>query len=118
MKLISRKNPQSSLVKCTLIREVMINNFWEYLVVRPIILALGLVGNTISFVVFSRAKLRKMSLNLFLRLIAVTDSLALLCATARLIFIYVTDGNDFQNVSAFACKIYYYVTLAVYALQP
>lgn len=52
--------------------------YWLYLIVRPLVVTLGLVGNTLSFLVLRRKALRVKSFTVYLLALAVCDTGALL----------------------------------------
>lgn len=73
-----------------------------------IIITSGLIGNIISFIVYSTKSFKKLSVNLFFRFLAITDSINLLIYSSY-IFGSIFQ-KDFQIVSNSTCKIYFYVS--------
>ena len=76
-------------------------------ITRIIVILIGIIGNIISFIVFSRKTFRNNSISTYLRALAVAD-----CLTLIQIFqdIYVLAyATAFVNESDFTCKIFYYL---------
>lgn len=76
--------------------------------ILPICIVLfGLCGNLICFVVFSRRKFKRISLNFLLRVMTITDSISLLQILPTY-FKYSRFNFDIGTVSAFSCKTFLY----------
>ena len=82
----------------------------EYILPSFIIVA-GVLCNLFSFLVFSRKKIKKMSLNFLFRLMTITDTVTLL----QLIMIY----NDFYilRFSDFTCKFFIYFAFWIFPIK-
>lgn len=75
---------------------------------QAVVLIIGLIGNLISFIIFSRKKFRKNSISTYCRVLAVFESLVL-------VELIVNVGQIFFNIliidlSDVACKIFFYVS--------
>ena len=73
----------------------------------PFIFAFGIVGNVISFVVFSRRQLAKKSFSVYFRFLAVSDSLALVDSLNN--FAKYKFGTAFADHSFLTCKAFHYI---------
>ncbi|XP_041363509.1 B2 bradykinin receptor-like [Gigantopelta aegis] len=76
---------------------------WKYM--SPCLMLLGLVGNTLSFVVLSKSSMRKTTTSLYLRFLAVFDSLVLYSGLMRHWIIYITV-YDIREYNSAVCKIH------------
>ncbi|XP_041363497.1 G-protein coupled receptor 183-like [Gigantopelta aegis] len=76
---------------------------WKYM--SPCLLILGLVGNTLSFVVLSKSSMRETTTSLYLRFLAVYDSLVLYMGLMRWWIIYLIE-YDIREYSVVVCKIH------------
>ena len=72
-----------------------------------LIVILGLVGNVVSFLMFSRKKLHSISVHIYFRVMAACDTFNLVFFINNL----VSDifGKDFHNISVETCKITAYL---------
>ena len=97
------------------------NDYWELVLVRklslyvpPIIFGLGIIGNILSFIVFSTKSMRTSICSIFFRVLAVFDTAALIVGTCLGSWVIETFGFDVTNVSNFTCKVFsfliYFVT--------
>lgn len=75
---------------------------------RFIIVVIGLVGNFLSFVVFSRKSFRNNSINVYCRALVLSDSTVLTVQFINLIFVIFVNNDVFSSSNAL-CKFSYYV---------
>jgi hypothetical protein len=73
--------------------------------------ALGLVGNLLSFMGFSRKKFSRNSISIYCRALAISDSF-ILYDLVYYIFLYIYN-IDLNIQSDFLCKIYYYINVGL-----
>ncbi|XP_041363545.1 C-C chemokine receptor type 1-like [Gigantopelta aegis] len=71
----------------------------------PCLMLLGLVGNTIVFVVLAKSSMRETTTSLYLRFLAVFDSLVLYVGLMRHWIIYLVE-YDIRDYSPVVCKIH------------
>lgn len=80
-------------------------------IITTTIISLGLIGNALSFAVFSRQAFRKSSINIYCRALAIFDSFI----ASNLIFqigtVYLDDS--WLSNQDIACKLNYYITLSM-----
>ena len=77
---------------------------------------IGLIGNILSFVVYSRACFKDTSTGFYLRVMAVTDSITLIDWAELYKFNF---GIDLRSHYSVACKMAIYISLIPYQLyQP
>ena len=82
----------------------------------PIFLVVGLCGNLLSFVVLSRKRMRVFTTSVYLRCLAIVDSLVLLFAVLR-DTIYHHTNIDVGELSDTACKVFQWINYNVTALS-
>ena len=82
----------------------------------PIFLVVGLCGNLSSFVVLSRKRMRVFTTSVYLRCLAIVDSLVLLFAVLR-DTIYHHTNIDVGELSDTACKTFQWINYNVTALS-
>ena len=76
----------------------------------PIILLIGLLGNTISFVIFKNDKMKHLPIFKFLAYLSLIDCLYILIGIPHIMAI--TFGNyDFRNTSDLVCSIHSFLTI-------
>ena len=75
----------------------------------PIFILIGLSGNVMSVVVFSRKRLHNTTTSVYLRFLAVLDSLVLLTALLREMVLYYTY-IDVRKLSDFSCRFHIYIS--------
>ena len=78
-------------------------------IVSPLFLLVGLTGNVISFLVFSRKRMRDTTASVYLRFLSVFDTLVLLTSVLRHLirnFTYM----DVRKFSDFACRLHVWVS--------
>lgn len=81
-------------------------------ILPPLIVLFGLVGNIITFIVFSRKKFEKVAMIFLFRVMTVTDSIALIqCLQA--FFKYSSFQFDVSTLSEASCKFFIYFKYAV-----
>ena len=78
-------------------------------IVTPIFLSIGLSGNIMSLVVFSRKRMRNTTTSVYLRFLAVLDLLVLLTALLREMILYYTYV-DVRKLSDFSCRFHIYIS--------
>nr|XP_022311965.1 cholecystokinin receptor type A-like [Crassostrea virginica] len=95
--------------------------FWVSFYATPAIVALGLIGNTLCFVVMKRNSLRTRSYSHFLCALAVFDSITLIGRQTDLINVYLDKhtriGNMFSSFSDFGCKMYFFSLNTCYLMS-
>lgn len=81
----------------------------------PIIIATGLFGNTLSYIVYSRRLFAKTSCGFYLRALSLTDSLSIL----SFVFAFVTRGLgiDLLSFSSLSCKLIWFMWFALPAIS-
>lgn len=79
------------------------------IVYPPILITIGLVGNTLSVILLSQPSNRKTSTGIMLIILAITDSLTLINSVFVNWLVYLIDFN-FRNSSNSACKIHVFIT--------
>lgn len=75
----------------------------------PILITIGLVGNTLSIFLLSQHSNRKTSTGIMLIILAITDSLILINSVLVNWLVYLIDFN-LRNLSNSACKIHVFLT--------
>ena len=79
------------------------------LISRLVVVFIGIVGNILSFMIFSRKTFRKNSISTYCRALAIFDNLLII---QFIIDVYEAIYNDhLHNVSDGACKIMYYLSI-------
>ena len=71
----------------------------------PCLIIFGLVGNSLVFVVLTKSSMKETTCSIYLRLLAVFDSLVLCLNLARYWIIHLTD-YDLRNYIPFVCMIH------------
>ena len=74
------------------------------------VVLIGLVGNILTFMVFSRKKFQKNSISVYCRALAIFDSFIVYIAVVLFYFVFYSLFLAMQSDSM--CKLYFYVTLA------
>ena len=87
---------------------------WQ--IFSPIFLVVGTCGNILSIVVLSRRRLSISTTSVYLRYLAVVDTLVLIIGNLRE-FIYYTTNIDLRELSDASCRIHYWLSLNVTALS-
>lgn len=77
---------------------------------RVIIISLGLLGNIISFIIFSRKTFRKNSISTYCRALAVLDCIIIIELIHIVHYIINSTKLDFSNLTDATCKIFYYLS--------
>ena len=75
----------------------------------PCLITLGLVGNSLVFVVLTKSSMKQTTCSIYLRFLAVFDSLVLCVNLVRYWIIHITD-YDLRDYSAAVCKIHTWAT--------
>ena len=75
----------------------------------PCLITLGFIGNSLVFIVFNKSSMRQTTCSIYLRFLAVFDSLVLCVNLVRYWIIHVTD-YDLRDYSAAVCKIHTWAT--------
>ena len=98
-------------------------DYWQcHLAVRlwqifsPILITVGVCGNLLSLAVLSRRRICNSTTSVYLRWIAVTDTLVLLIGNLRE-FIYCVTNIDIREMSDVSCRIHYWLALNLTALS-
>ena len=104
--LICRK---SDFIECHM--AVML---WK--VFLPVFLLIGIPGNTISLVVLSRKRMRGSTTSVYLRVLAVIDTVVLFIAIPRKIM-YFYAFIDVTKISSFTCKFYTFLHPSTIAIS-
>ena len=78
-------------------------------IITPIFIVIGLSGNVLSVVVFSRKRMRNTTTSVYLRFLAVVDSLVILTALLRDMVLYYTF-IDVRKLSDFSCRFHIYLS--------
>lgn len=73
----------------------MIYDFFVNLVLAPIILLIGILGNLLALLVLSNKKIKKIGPVLFYRLLFITDSAFLI----TIVILYLQTGFSFDNLN-------------------
>lgn len=80
-------------------------------IVPVLIILFGLIGNLLTFIVYSSKELEKLPVNIYFRFLSITDSLNLLIYLPLLIkFVF---EHDFQIISDTTCKFFVYISFAM-----
>ena len=72
-------------------------------IVSPLLLVVGVIGNIVSIAVLSRQRMRHTTTSVYLRLLAVFDTVVLLVVLPRKL-IYFHSSVEIKNLNVFACK--------------
>jgi hypothetical protein len=80
------------------------------------IIFFGLVGNFLSFLVFSRKKFSKYSISVYFRAMAIAESFVVYQFVYDIIYYFY--GIKLGAVSNFWCKIHYYVPIGIMRISP
>lgn len=92
----------------------MTNNYSTYNMIfywiTLVVILIGIVGNILAFMVFSRKKFRKNSISVYCRALAIFDSFIVYIAVVLFYFVFYKRFLARQSDSM--CKLYFYVTLA------
>ena len=78
---------------------------WLCRILSPVLLLVGVLGNCVSFVVWSRKRMRVTNSSVYLRILAVIDTCVLLIATLRELISHTTDV-DIQEINDISCRIH------------
>lgn len=78
---------------------------------RVVIISIGLIGNIISYIVFSRKTFRKNSISTYCRALAVLDCIIIIELIHMVHYIINSTKLDFSNLTDATCKIFYYVSV-------
>ena len=83
-----------------------------FLEILPILIILfGLIGNVISFTIYSTKELEKLSVSIYYRVLAISDSINLLIYLPLLIkFVF---QSDFQILNDSTCKLFIYFSFTM-----
>lgn len=81
-------------------------------VVRLPIVIIGLIGNILSFIVFSRKAFRNNSINIYCRALAISDSFIILHTFINDIGRVFLNRN-FENETSVYCKIFNFITIGL-----
>lgn len=87
-----------------------------WVIVCPIVLVLGITGNCISLAIWSRQRMRSSTTSIYLRALAVVDTLVLLVAPLRELIFYSTN-LDIQVLNNFTCRFHTWAAFTVTALS-
>lgn len=82
----------------------------------PLLLVIGICGNTISIAVWSRKRMRKTTTSVYLRFLAAIDTSVLLICPLRE-FIFFTTDLDIQEIGHWSCRIHTWLAFSVSALS-
>lgn len=85
-------------------------------IVSPLLLVIGVSGNILSFLIWSRKRMRESNSSIFLRILAVTDTFVLLIAPLREFIFYVAD-LDIQEQNDVSCRIHNWLAFSVTSLS-
>lgn len=77
---------------------------------RVIIISLGILGNIISLIIFSRKTFRKNSISTYCRALAVLDCLIIIELIHMVHYIINSTNSDFSNLTDLTCKLFYYLS--------
>ena len=95
--------------------------FWIKFISTPIIVIIGIIGNTLSVVVMKSKMLRNKSYSHYLCTLAFFDTLTLVIRLIRTINEYYMDelnkAGPFQSFNNFWCKLYNYVEHCSYLMS-
>ena len=75
----------------------------------PLLLVVGVIGNVVSIAVLSRQRMRHTTTSVYLRLLAVFDTVVLLVFLPRKL-VYFHSSVDIKDLSVFACKFVSFLT--------
>lgn len=88
--------------------ETLLNRVGEisFIAFTPILLAIGFIGNPLSYLVYSRSFFSKTSTGLYLRALCITDTIAV----SQSFFIFLLNAFNIKTYDGYVpfCKIYYY----------
>ena len=87
---------------------------WQ--IFSPILITVGVCGNLLSLAVLSRRRMSNSTTSVYLRWLAVTDTLVLLIGNGREFIFYVTN-IDIRELSDVSCRIHYWLALSITALS-
>jgi hypothetical protein len=82
-----------------------------FLILYMVIFIFGLLGNILSFVVFSRKKFKKTLFSIYFRVLNIADIYTILFALVD--FLKYKLGHDMEKISIFFCKTTFYSLFAV-----
>ena len=82
----------------------------------PVLLVVGLVGNSIAIAVWSRKRMRFSTTSLYLRFLAIVDTAVLVVAPLRELVFY-SSGTDIQVINDFSCRFHSWLVFTVTALS-
>ena len=85
-------------------------------VFSPLLFIIGIVGNSISVAVLSRKHMRNSTTSVYLRFLAVIDTLVLVFATLRELIFYTTHV-DVQELSDLTCRIHCWLAFSFTSLS-
>ena len=77
----------------------------------PVLFVIGAIGNTFSFIIFSRKAFKKTFFSVYFRFLAFTDTFTLLYTINDLTTAFYSQ--DLQNSSYISCKLFYYLIFSV-----
>ena len=82
----------------------------------PLLLVIGVTGNIVSLAVLSRQRMRRTTTSVYLRLLAVFDTVVLLIVLPRKL-VYFHSSVEIKDLSVFACKFVSFLTPTSAALS-
>ena len=85
-------------------------------IVPPLLLVVGVIGNMVSIAVLSRQRMRHTTTSVYLRLLAVFDTVVLLVVLPRKL-VYFHSSVNIKDLNVFACKLVSFLTASSVTLS-
>ena len=82
----------------------------------PIFLPVGITGNVCSFVIWCKKRMCRTTTSVYVRFLAVVDTLVLIVGVLRELIVY-TSNFDIQVLSTFSCRLHNWLAFSVTGLS-
>ena len=92
------------------------SDYWLTVTVTPVLVLLGLLGNTLSILVMRRKKFKDNTTSTFIIVLAMADSTYLLTNYLTIRWISIMTGINIREISLFSCKFTMYLVYVSKAL--
>ena len=83
---------------------------------RIAVLSIGILGNIISFIVFSRKTFRKNSISTYCQALSVFDCLTIIQLVKDIYLMYYSNQVFFENINNSTCRLFYYLSMQYTAI--
>lgn len=87
-----------------------------WIIVSPLLIVIGIIGNVLSFAVWSRKRMCVSSSSVYFRFLAVIDTCVLLIAPLRELILYASN-LDIQEINDLSCRLHNWLAFSVTSLS-